>query len=89
CVEQPQAMPKLPVAGVLWKPEPSLKISAEAWILAGGAHHSVLSFDLTAQQMADFAEITGIEFIHINKDTNISDFRKELFFNDIAWRVSN
>ncbi len=87
CVEQPRGMPKLPVAGVLWKPAPSLKISAEAWILAGGAHHSVLSFDLTAQQMADFAEITGIEFICINKDTNITDFRKEIFYNDIAWRV--
>jgi L-arabinose isomerase len=88
CVEQPQEMPKLPVAGVLWKPAPSLKTSAEAWILAGGAHHSVLSFDLTAQQMADFAEITGIEFIYINKDTTIPDFHKELFYNDIAWRVN-
>ncbi len=89
CVKQPADMPKLPVAGILWKPAPSLKISAEAWILAGGAHHSVLSFDLTAQQMADFAEITGIEFIHIGKDTAIPDFRKELFYNDAAWRVNN
>lgn len=89
CVEQPREMPKLPVAGVLWKPAPSLKTSAEAWILAGGAHHSVLSFDLTARQMADFAEITGIEFLHINQDTDIPGFRKELFYNDIAWKVNN
>ena len=87
CVSQPEDMPKLPVAAVLWKPQPSLKTSAEAWILAGGAHHSVLSFDLTAQQMADFAEITGLEFIYINKDTNIPDFRKELFTNDAVWRM--
>ncbi len=87
CVSQPEDMPKLPVAAVLWKPQPSLKTSAEAWILAGGAHHSVLSFDLTAQQMADFSEITGLEFIYINKDTNIPDFRKELFTNDAVWRM--
>lgn len=87
CVNQPQDMPNLPVAAVLWKPQPCLKTSAEAWILAGGAHHSVLSFDLTAQQMADFAEITGLEFIYINKNTNIPDFRKELFVNDAVWRM--
>lgn len=79
CVAQPHNMPKLPVASVLWKPQPSLKTSAEAWILAGGAHHSVLSFDLNAQQMADFAEIVGIEFLHIDKNTTIPALRKELF----------
>ena len=89
CVEQPFDMPKLPVAGVLWKPEPNLKTSAEAWILAGGAHHSVLSFDITAQQMADYAEITGIEFIHIGKDTQIPAFRRELLYNDAVWRGNN
>ncbi len=88
CVEQPYDMPKLPVARVLWKPAPSLKTSAEAWILAGGAHHSALSFDLTAGQMADFAEMCGIEFLHIGEDTAIPDFRKELFYNDMAWRVN-
>lgn len=87
CVAHPHDMPKLPVASVLWKPQPSLKTSAEAWILAGGAHHSVLSFDLSAQQMADFAEIVGVEFLHIDKNTTIPDFRKELFYNDSAWRV--
>lgn len=80
-------MPKLPVAGVLWKPEPSLKTSAEAWILAGGAHHSVLSFDISAEQMADFAEMTGIEFILIDEKTEIPAFRRELFYNDVARKV--
>lgn len=87
CVKQPKAMPKLPVAGVLWKPEPSLKTSAEAWILAGGAHHSVLSFDISAEQMADFAEMTGIEFILIDEKTEIPAFRRELFYNDVARKV--
>ncbi len=87
CKKQVNAMPKLPVAGVLWKPLPCLQTSAEAWIYAGGAHHSVLSYTLTAEHMRDFAEIMGIEFVHINKDTEINQFRKELFYNDVAYKL--
>ena len=87
CKEQTKDMPKLPVAGVLWKPLPCLQTSAEAWIYAGGAHHSVLSYTLTAEHMRDFAEIMGIEFIHINKDTEINSFKKELFYNDVAYKL--
>jgi len=65
CVEQPHEMPKLPVAAVLWKPLPDLETSAEAWIRAGGAHHSVLSYGLTAEILRHFAEIIEIEFVHI------------------------
>lgn len=87
CREQINDMPKLPVAGVLWKPLPCLQTSAEAWIYAGGAHHSVLSYSLTADNMRDFAEIMGIEFVHINENTEINEFRKELFYNDVACRL--
>lgn len=86
CQMQENEMPKLPVAGVLWKPMPNLKTSAECWICAGGAHHSVLSYALTAEHMRDFAEILGIEFVHIGKDTNKYDFIKELSYNDVIWR---
>lgn len=87
CKEQVNDMPKLPVAGVLWKPLPCLQTSAEAWIYAGGAHHSVLSYSLTADNMRDFAEIMGIEFVHINESTEINEFRKELFYNDVAYKL--
>ncbi len=82
-------MPKLPVARVMWKPMPDLKTSAEAWILAGGAHHTVMSYALNAEHMRDFAEMAGIEFIHINKDTNINDLKKELMWNDIVWKFNS
>ena len=87
CKEQVNDMPKLPVAGVLWKPLPNLQTSAEAWIYAGGAHHSVLSYSLTAENMRDFANIMGIEFIHIGNETEINEFKKELFYNDIAYKL--
>ncbi|MCX7715609.1 MAG: L-arabinose isomerase [Clostridia bacterium] len=82
-----QKMPNLPVAGVMWKPMPDLATSAEAWILAGGAHHSVLSYSLTAEHMHDWAAMMGIEFLHINKDTTISSFEKELMWNDLAYKL--
>ena len=64
----------------------AVRPSAAAWIYAGGSHHSVLSYDLTAEHMRDFAEIMGIEFVYINKDTKIPEFRKELEYNDVIWR---
>lgn len=78
CVEQVNDTPNLPVSAVLWKPSPNLKTSAEAWIYAGAAHHSVLSYDVTAEMMRDFANILDIEFVYINKDTEINSFVKEL-----------
>jgi len=84
-VKQPHDMPKLPVARVLWKPMPSLKVSAEAWILAGGAHHTSFSYDLTAEHMVDLAEMLDIECLLINKDTNIHQFRNELRMSDVIW----
>lgn len=82
-----QKMPNLPVAGVMWIPHPNLATSAEAWILAGGAHHSVLSYSLTAEQMHDWANMMGIEFVHINNNTTIPEFEKELLWNDIAYKL--
>lgn len=87
CQKQKHDMPNLPVAGVLWKPLPSLETSAEAWIYAGGAHHSVISYDLDADILRDFAEIMNMEFIHICKETKIPDLRKELTWNDMIWKL--
>lgn len=87
CQKQLHDMPKLPVAGVLWKPLPSLTTSAEAWMYAGGAHHSVISYALTAEEIRDFAEMMGIEFIHIGAETEINQFRKELLWNDVVWKL--
>jgi len=86
-VKGEKPLPKLPVARVIWKPEPSLKEAAEAWILAGGAHHTSLSFVVTAEQLMDYAEMVGIECLLINKDTNILNFRNELKWSDIAWKL--
>jgi len=81
-------MPKLPVARVMWRPMPDLSTGTEAWILAGGAHHNVLSFSLTADHLRDFAEIMGLEFIHISERTTIPELTNELRFSDLVYRLS-
>jgi L-arabinose isomerase len=82
-------MPKLPVASVLWAPKPDLKIGAAAWIYAGGAHHSGFSNAINAEYLEDFAGMTGIEYVHINDKCNISDFKKELMWNEMFFHMKD
>ncbi|SDN06446.1 L-arabinose isomerase [Fictibacillus solisalsi] len=79
-------MPQLPVARVLWKPQPSLAESAEQWIIAGGAHHTCYSTVITPENMRDFAEMCGIECVLINNDTKFHAFQNELRWNDLLYR---
>ena len=86
CMKQDKKMPNLPVASAFWRPEPNLSTGAEAWILAGGAHHTSFSYDLTAEQMGDWAEAMGIEVVYIDKNTTIKDLKNELKWNSIVYR---
>jgi len=87
-VEPDQPMPNLPVARALWIPQPNLPIGAAAWIYAGGAHHTGFSMALTADHMANFAEMVGIEFLRIDTNTNLHDFKNEIRWNDLYYRLS-
>ena len=79
-------MPKLPVATTFWTPEPDLQTGAEAWIYAGEPHHTAFTYDLSAEQMVDWANAMGIESVVIDKDTTIRSFRNELKWNSIYYR---
>ncbi len=85
-VDPIQSLPKLPVARVLWKPYPSMKTGCAAWIIAGGAHHTCYSQNLTAEHLQDFAEIAGIEYVLIGKNTNLYDFKNELRWNEAYYK---
>ncbi len=85
-VEPKHDLPKLPVARVLWKPLPDMQTGCAAWILAGGAHHTVYSQNLTSEHLADFAEMAGIECVMINKKTELFQFRNELKWSSIYYR---
>ncbi len=81
-------LPKLPVARVLWKPYPDMKTGCAAWILAGGAHHTGYSQNLTAAHMQDFADMASIEFALIGKHTNLNQFKNELRWNEVYYQIN-
>ena len=87
CVKPIMEMPNLPVARVMWRPMPDLMTGIECWITAGGAHHTVLSYDVSAEMMKDFANMLGIEFVHINKDTTLSSLEEKLLVSDLVWKL--
>ncbi|MCB0544601.1 MAG: L-arabinose isomerase [Saprospiraceae bacterium] len=86
-VEPEQALPKLPVARVLWKPQPDLQTAAAAWIHAGGAHHTCYSQSLRPEFMEDFSEIANIEYVLIDENTSIHRLRQELRWNSVYYRI--
>jgi len=88
-VEPPAKLEKLPVASALWTPMPNLKEGAAAWIYAGGAHHNAFSQAVTAEYIEDFCDMAGIELVQINKNTVISELKKELKWNDLYYHLSN
>ena len=84
CLAQERPMPNLPVASALWCPRPDFATGIEAWLIAGGAHHTAFSYDLTSEQMCDWAEAMGIEAVVIDSSTNIRSLKNELRWNAAA-----
>ena len=86
-VEPMKDLPNLPVARVLWDPKPNLDIAATAWILAGGAHHTVYTQALTTEYMEDFADVFGIELLVIDAETKIRNFKDQMHANEAYYHL--
>lgn len=85
-VDVTEALPKLPVARALWKPYPDMHTGCAAWILAGGAHHTVYSQNLTTESIEDFADIFGVELVVIDKNTTLRQLKNELRWSEASYR---
>ncbi|MFZ1787842.1 MAG: L-arabinose isomerase [Saprospiraceae bacterium] len=85
-VEVTESFPKLPTARALWQPKPTMEIGLQAWLLAGGAHHTVYSQNLTTAHMEDFAEMLDMELVIIDGSTNIRDLKQQLRTNDYIYK---
>ncbi|MBC7877183.1 MAG: L-arabinose isomerase [Anaerolineales bacterium] len=83
-----EPLPKLPVARALWLPRPNLKVATAAWIHAGGAHHTSFSYSVTAEHLQDFADIAGIEFLLIDENTKVQEFKEKLRWNDLYYHLN-
>lgn len=81
-------LPKLPVARAVWEPEPSLVTSAEAWMLAGGSHHTALTNAVSLETIEDFSRMAKVEHVIIDADTTIRQFRKELQWSAAYYRLA-
>ncbi|MGI6735387.1 MAG: L-arabinose isomerase [Bacilli bacterium] len=87
CVKPTKSMPNLPVARVMWKPLPDLETSAACWLVAGGAHHTTLIYDLSLEFLRDFTNLLDIEFVHIGKDADPYVLEQMMKNNDIYYRL--
>ncbi len=87
CIKTEKDMPSLPTATNFWVPQPDFYTGVEAWLIAGGAHHTAFSYDLTAKQMCDWAAAMGIEAVVIGKNTSIADFKRELKLNEVYYSM--
>jgi L-arabinose isomerase len=83
-----EELPRLPVARAVWKPRPDLATAAESWLEAGGPHHTVFTAALGIEPLADLAEIAGIELLVIDERTRVSDFKKELRWNQAYYHLA-
>ena len=78
CKKTERPMPNLPVATAFWTPKPDFLTGVEAWLMTGGAHHTVMTYDLTAEQLGDWGDAMGIEVVYIDENTTIRQLKKEL-----------
>lgn len=86
-VKQPAAMPKLPVARVMWKLKPDFATGSAAWIYAGGAHHAVVSTALTVDDIRLYAKMTDTELVVINDKTELNAFEQQLELLDTVAKL--
>ncbi|MGG5178545.1 L-arabinose isomerase [Bacillus sp. MM09(2025)] len=61
--EPEEVAPHLPVARVLWKIKPNFQDGVKAWIKQGGGHHTVVSLNLTVDQIVHFAKLVSAEYV--------------------------
>ncbi|WP_380164638.1 L-arabinose isomerase [Jannaschia sp. R86511] len=84
-VEPDEPLRSLPVACAVWEPAPDLGTSAEAWIMAGAPHHTVLSTAVTVEELHDLSEIARTELLVIDDSTTPRGFAQELRWNAAAY----
>ncbi|MDE5982468.1 MAG: L-arabinose isomerase, partial [Duncaniella sp.] len=87
CIKS-KPLPKLPVASALWIPMPNFEVGATAWMLAGGTHHSCFAYGVTPEYWEDYAEIAGIEMVHIEKNTTLENFRRDLRLGEVYYMLN-
>jgi L-arabinose isomerase len=87
-VEPDEELPRLPVARAVWEPKPDFATAAEAWLLAGGPHHTAFCRAIGTEALADLAEIAGLELLVIDEGTRMRDFKNEVRWNQAYFHLA-
>jgi L-arabinose isomerase len=87
-VALPHPMPKLPVGRAIWKPQPDFRTSATAWLMAGAAHHTVMSTQVGVDVFRDFAKMSGVELLVIEDGATVDGFEQQLRWNAAYYRLA-
>jgi L-arabinose isomerase len=83
-----EPMPNLPVGRAVWKPAPDFATSAAAWLIAGAAHHTVMSTAVDIEVFRDWAEMASTELLVIDESTTLREFQKEVRWNAAYYRLA-
>ncbi|PRZ06925.1 L-arabinose isomerase [Isoptericola sp. CG 20/1183] len=83
-----EELPNLPVARAVWRPRPDFATSAEAWLTAGGAHHTVMSTAAGIEAFEVFAQIAGTELLVIDESTTRRGFTDQVRWNQVYYRMA-
>lgn len=83
-----EPLPNLPVARAVWEPRPDFATSAECWLTAGAAHHTVLSTAAGLEAFQDLAEIAGLELALIDAATDVRSFARQLRWDAAYHRLA-
>jgi L-arabinose isomerase len=83
-----EPLPRLPVARAVWKPAPDLRTSTEAWLTAGGPHHTVMSSAVGTEELTDLSEMLATELLVIDAGTTVRRFSQELRWNQAYYHLA-
>lgn len=83
-----QPLDNLPVASAVWVPRPDFETAAEAWLMAGGAHHTALTTSVGRAIIEDFTRIAQTELLMIDESTTVRAFEREIRWNQAYFRLA-
>ncbi len=81
-------LPHLPVARAVWKPRPDFTTSAEAWLTAGAAHHTVMTTNVSVDTWEMFADMARTELLVIDEHTTRRGFAEQIRANQAYHRLA-
>ena len=84
-----QDLPNLPVGRAVWEPAPDLATAAEAWMLAAGSHHTVLTDAVPLETIDTLARMASSEHVIIDVSTTLRRHRSDLQHGAAFHRLSS